>query len=508
MKKKFAFLLLLCLFYASIASGAVRNATSDIPLNNRYYYRLAERSLSISPSSYYTDNFKPASVREAEVLFNSSDEMQELFGIDDNTKQLGESASKYYDTDEFFGRGFKFIPVREIHLKSRYTSEEATRITGDFGEDNEKHFFNRASLSGSIYLNRFIMGDYTLSVHNNTEKTKVEFERAKVKFATKHVAYVGALDNLQIGPGFFGQLTVSDNISPQKFAMIKTEIPYDWGVLGKFRYYIFNFWFDDNDRKNKDPMLIGMRFSLKPASWAEIAIVRTSFYGGSKHPSYGFSDYWDLLTASKENSGDKHDSDQFTGAELSIYLPFLKNFSFFKGGKIYAEYNWNDVVAPWQEEDKGKKFKLLGESRIFGIFLTTGKTDIRVEYASISLLTYDHHLYAPEGYTIDNYLIGHQIGRNSTGTFFEIYTELTDNFHPYVRASFIKKGKRESATKQYEEQYSIGAVTFIKKNFELETFMRLIMQNKENISPHVLKYDYSGKKIRNYLGGFDLKYYF
>lgn len=507
--KRFALLLAFVLVLFSLpAFGAGRYATSDIPLTNRYFYRLAERSMAINPSIHYTDNFKPVSVREAEVLFSNSKELKDLFGDDAATEEFAEKAGKYYGTDEFGKSGFRFIPVREITLKNRYVSDEGMQVTGDFGEDIGDDVFNRASLSGSVYLTNFLSADYTLGVYRNSDETEVEIERAKFKLAGKHNAYVGAIDNLQIGPGYFGQLIMSDNIRPQKFAMIKTELPYNWGFLGQFRYYIFNFWFDDDDRKNKDPQLIGIRFSLKPADWLELAVSRASFYGGSEMPSYGLSDYWDMLTAKDENSGTEHDTDQFLGAEMSVYLPLLKKTGILKGGKLYVEYNWNDIVAPWQTEDKGKSLKLLGESYIYGLFLTTGKTDFRFETARISRETYLHGNYRPEGYSVEDYIIGHQLGKDNEGYYFEIYTELNDKVHPYFKASYVKKGTRNSAVKQKEQQYSAGAEVFIGSDYELNAFVRYIKQDKEDMDDRLFYYDFSGSSVKNYIAGFDLKYIF
>lgn len=495
-------------FTAFSAEASSRRATPDIPLMSKYYYRLAERSMSINPSEFYTDNVKPVSAREAEVLFNNSREMQELFGRDASTAYLSEKASKYYDVDALYGRGFSVDPLKEISLKSRYISEEGMTPANDFGEPMGEDLFTRASLSGSIYFGKNLSADYTLGVYNNSEETKLEVERAKIKLAGKHNAYIGAIDNIQLGPGYFGQLMIGSNISPQRFAMIKTEIPYNWGFLGKFRFYLFNFWFDDDDRKNKDPMLLGMRFSLKPASWLEVSLSRTSFYGGSEMPSYSWGDYWDLITAKEENSGSDWDSDQFVGADLSVYMPFLKKTGFLQGGKFYIEYNWNDLIAPWQDEDEGSKFQLIGSSYLYGFFLTTGKTDFRFEYVSVSKHTYLQYNYAPEGYSVENYIAGHQIGKDSRGVYFEIYTEMNDMFHPYFKASFAKRNRNISSNMQKEQQYTFGTEMFFGRNIEADAFVRLIKQDKEDLDPRLFYHDFSGGSTENYIVGFDIKYMF
>jgi hypothetical protein len=509
MKKIVGIIASALLFTSLVSEASSRRATADIPLTNGYYYRLAERAMSINPSEFYTDNVKPVSAREAEVLFNNSSEMQELFGRDQSTAYLSDKAMKYYNVDNLDTRGFDIEPLTHVSFKARFISEEGMQSTNDFGEPMGDDLFARVSLGGSIYFGKNLSADYTFGVYNNSEETKLEVERAKIKLAGKHNAYIGAIDNIQLGPGYFGQLMIGSNISPQKFAMIKSEIPYNWGFLGKFRFYIFNFWFDDEDRDNKDPMLLGLRLSLKPTSWLEMSLSRSSFYGGSNMPSYSLDDYWDLVTAKEENSNSDWDSDQFVGADLSVYLPFLKKTGFLQGGKFYIEYNWNDLRAPWQDEDEGRNFKLLGSSYIYGLFFTTGKTDFRFEYVSVSALTYLQHNYAPEGYSVEGYIAGHQIGRDNKGIFFEIYTELNDRIHPYFKASFIEKNKSAlNNNKQKEQQYTLGAEMFFGKNIEADGFVRLIKQDKEDLDDRIFYYNFSGDSEENYIVGMDLKYYF
>jgi hypothetical protein len=504
-----AYLVILCiLVFARSGESFVRYATSDIPLASKYFYRLAERRMAMSPSVYFTDNFAPFSGRESEFLFKNDKEYRKLFGNDSVPDGISEAASKYYNPRELSGRGFDFIP-RSVMFKGRLLSDnEKVQSVSDFGDEAEEDLYGRLSFGGTFYAGKYLMADFSVAVVNDGEDTEAELENVKLKIADRHSAYIFAKDNVILGPGRFGQLIIGNNISPQKFVMIKTEIPYNLGPLGMFRYYLFNFWFDDNDRRNKDPQLVGMRFSLKPADWIEITATRTSFYGGSEAPEYGFTDFLELLTAQSENVDSKWNTDQFADMDLSLYLPFLKRTGFLKGGKLYTEYNWTDLTAPWQEEDKGKAFSLHGTSFLYGLFLTTGKTDIRFEYTLIGNETYVHPLHNPEGYTVENYLIGHQQGRDSIGYHLEIYTELTDMIHPYLKVSQIERGVKYKTQLQKEQQYTVGTEVFMGKHIEGEAFFRWIHQDKEDLDSSTVNYDFSGGSVNNTVAGVTVKYLF
>ena len=121
----------------------------------------------------------------------------------------------------------------------------------------------------------------------------------------------------------FGNLLMSNNVQPENSVIIKTEIPYDWGVLGAFRWYAWHTWFDDDERYNKDPRLLGARVSLMPWNVVELGFTRVALYGGSKNESFdSLNAYWEMFTAVNENVGDNpYNSEQQASFDISVFLP-------------------------------------------------------------------------------------------------------------------------------------------------------------------------------------------
>jgi len=106
---------------------------------------------------------------------------------------------------------------------------------------------------------------------------------------------------------------------------------------------------------NGNDWLLGARISLAPWDIMEFGLNRTALFGGSKDPSF----------------------------VLSEHTPFAS-------GKVYLEYAFSDISAFWQPEDRHDNVFLqpLKDSYLAGLMLTTGDTDITLEYVATSRCAY------------------------------------------------------------------------------------------------------------------------
>ncbi|MGA1863187.1 hypothetical protein OWM07_09915 [Deferribacter thermophilus] len=489
------FISLLILFLSINVYAKIFKTTDTMSLDNDYFYRLIDRANAISPSKYFTDNFKPYSVRETIVLLNNDENLKELFVIDKDIEKISKKAKSFYSF-HYNNKKISFNPIQEANLKLDYSTKENTKFNNSFGAEYENTNYDlRLNVKGGLQIKDYFLLSYTFSLENNeNDDVKLSLYRFNIKKGVKHLSISFAKDNIVLGPGYFGNLLLSKNIKPELMVSIKTEIPYDLGFLGTFRWYMWHIWFDDDERVNKDPKLWGMRLSLKPADWFEIAGSRIIYYGGSGNPSYSsVSDYWKLFTAKDENTGNKWDTEQIVGADASLYLPFLKKTGFLKGGKLYSEYTWTDITAPWQTEDKGKDFALLGASYTQGLFLTTGRTDLHFEYTKISRINYNNHNFARDGYTDEKYLIGHYSGRDSKSFFAEIYHELNDKFHLFVGGAYIKRGLNLPEQQKVKIGY-IGTKYFFTPRIILDLKANYVKEDKVDTDPSPVYYNFVDDK--------------
>jgi hypothetical protein len=79
--------------------------------------------------------------------------------------------------------------------------------------------------------------------------------------------------------------------------------------------------------------------------------------------------------------------------------------------------------VPWQE---GKdQFRMVLDSLLYGMYLTTGKTDFRAEYARSERITYGPDKY-PAGYTYRGFIMGHPLGPDGRGIYLEASRRISD----------------------------------------------------------------------------------
>lgn len=501
-------LITLIIFLIAFSVSAKTYKTSDtVSLDNEYFYRLIDRANAISPSKYFSDNFKPYAERETIVLLNNDKMLKDLFGIQKELEEISNKAKSYY-TFHRDSSTFSFNPAQELNLNLNYGTKKDVQFYNSYGSEYNGTDYNlMLTWKGGLQLKDFLLLSYTLSVENNeNDDAKVSLYRFNIKKGFKHLSVALTKDNLVVGPGYFGNLLMSKNVEPELTSLIKTEIPYNLGILGTFRWNMWHVWYDDDDRVNKDPKLWGMRISLKPVDWIELAGSRVIYYGGDGNPTYSSpSDYWKLFTAKEENTGGKWDTDQLVGADISLYLPFLKKLGFLKGGKIYTEYSWTDITAPWQTEDKGKNFALLGASYTHGLYLTTGRTDIHFEYTKISKVNYSNHNFGRDGYTDEGYIIGHYAGRDSKSFFAEIYHEFNEKIHSFIGGAYIMRGLNMPKEQKVKIGY-IGAKYFINSNLLIDAKLNYTNEDMIDTDSSPVYYNFT-EDSRNYTQFmFNIKY--
>jgi hypothetical protein len=234
---------------------------------------------------------------------------------------------------------------------------------------------------------------------------------------------------------------------------IRTEEPLflPWGLdwIGGFRFTLFNGWLSDDNPSPadprygsgvdavKDPGLLGMRFSYHPTSWFDLGFSRTILFGGRGREVYDTpKDWWELFTARNENTlpgeSTRYDNDQYASFDVTARLPVLNGLGLLKSGKIYWEHGGTDLNAPWKHNEGWSPLiiDLLRLSDLAGLYLSTGVTDLRVEYALTHKAWYHNKNYS-QGYTYQGHPLGHHMGGDAQ----DWYVEVSRYFGPAWRAS-------------------------------------------------------------------------
>ncbi len=451
----------------------------NVPLDEEELYRNYERAIACGFAKGYSFGDRPIS-RETFIRL-----LGEVASHEDEAAQIiYEDSVEYFERDlplfglesdipsePYFWEPITTLRSRLFFLDSPLDFRRLENSDGEELEDGLNHFFD---LSGRGQVSTYVSFFYQVQLNNNREMNKISLKKGYGKFRWKNLALKAGRDSMWWGPGMRGAWTISNN--PREFNMIqlKTEapfrLPWIFRYLGEWRFDIAHLWPDDDHRVHSDPKILAMRASLMPFSWFEIAVNRATVYGGSGRPKYsGLDDWWKVITGVEEKIAGKFDNESYIGYEISLNMPFLKKLTrnIIKGGRLYQDRTSPDFVAPWV---KGyHEFLLIADSQLFGIYLTTGKTDFRAEVANSEIETYAPDLY-PAGYTYRRFIIGHPLGRDGRGYYLEVSRRFSKRFRAtgfYIKEDHGIKSEGEEEVREYglDLKYKIN---FRGENIELE----------------------------------------
>jgi hypothetical protein len=410
----------------------------DISLDEDELYRSYERAIACGFARGYSIGDRPIS-REAFIRLLGEVSLHE----DEAAQIIYEDSVDYFEKDlpllgldsgvpasPYFWEPITTVRDRLFFLDSPLDFRRLENSDGERLEAGLNHFLD---VSGRGQATKYFSFFYQLQLNDNRETDKLSLKKGYGKFRWKNLALKAGRDSIWWGPGFRGSWILSNN--PLEFYMIqlRTEAPFrlPWVFrrLGEFGFDFGHLWLDDDRRVHRDPKMFAMRVSYMPLSLFEVAVNRTTMYGGSGLPEpSGPGEWLDLLTGAKERSRRREfDSETFFGYEVALNMPFVKKLTrdVLKGGRLYQERASPDAVAPWQNSKD--TFRLASDSNLFGIFLTTGTTDFRAEYGESRFATYRPDRY-PAGYTYRGFIMGHPFGRDGRGTYLEASQRFSGNF--------------------------------------------------------------------------------
>ena len=316
--------------------------------------------------------------------------------------------------------GITLNPIQSLSLRTFYFGSDPgdtqyclENSEGDCLDEGPNVFVD---LGGGVRIGSRLSLHYKVQAKDHQLRTK----QAMVKLRTGIVSWEFGKDSIWMGPGYHGALLLSNHAEGFLLFKLETEDPFrlPWilSKMGDFNYLFFHGWLEDF-------RLMGHRLSWWPVSFLEIGANQTVIYESEKRFKV-----WELPKVffnSEENIGlstSRFNNDQRASLDMAVHLPFLRDVISLKTGKLYTEYGAEDLRAFWQKEDAfcpPVGFCFLGKGVIGGVFLTTGSTDFRAEYAQNSRGRFTHW-YNRIPFVNDGVLMGHHMGRDADDLFVEI----------------------------------------------------------------------------------------
>lgn len=505
-KKILLFLSLIqhCLFLSPVAFANSRFATDELSIANQYAYRLITRQMATNPAHHFSDNVKPISFREIAKLNSNNN------AIDISTQMTSQNA--FYSTaiqHESDSDGKLFQPIKEFNFHNTRSSKENANIYANFGERFDGKQLTAISAYGNFYFNNYFVASHETRLDSDKNSNTLSLYKFRLKSTYERYSLSYAKESLVLGPGHFGNLLLSNNVEPEITTMLKIEDPYKLPYLGYLRFYLWHIAYEDQNRVNRNPNLLGFRLSVKPNKFFEASLTRTTYYGGTNNDTVtSIKDIIKLITAEDENAETTINTDQLAAMDLSLYIPGIHKYSPFIGGKFYTERVWNDVHAFWQAEDKseGALFKLLGTSFLHGVFLTTGKLDFHLEYVKTTNFIYAHSNFGRDGLTDNAYIIGHFIGRDAKAYLSELYYEFTPKIHGLFQAGYLVHGLNLNK-QRHSTQYGTGVNYFHSNQWHVGLNINYIMSDRTDIDDSPVVYDFADQSNTEIQGLMKVTYF-
>lgn len=260
---------------------------------------------------------------------------------------------------------------------------------------------------------------------------RVNFLRSYLKIEGGIIGAEIGRDSFWWGPGRRGAWIITNNAQPFEIMRIYNPVPYSLRILGEIKFNMIygrtsetwiNYKVDGVEEKVfKKPHFGGMRLDFSPSVYLELGVSMAAHFWGRDHLS---------LDDIKEVFFPRHKAvnreetigpvtDRVASFDITLNIP--SPFQALKGIKIYTEYGGTDLSFVDRLYPR-----LTDVATLYGLYLDTGTTDVRFEYAQNldgdDTLWYTHGAFS-KGYTHKGDIIGHYIG----GAARDIYMKIT---HP------------------------------------------------------------------------------
>lgn len=461
----------------------------------------------------------------------SKDELFKVYSATEDHKNIDKYIEKDIATlNRFFIEPLSDIKLRLYYFNTTVPGKERYCIENTEGSCLDKGLTSFINFTGQGRVNENIVFFYEGQTKTSGEVKEASLKKAYIKLRTGKVTWEFGRDSLWIGHGYHGSFLLSSNAEPFLLFKFDTEEPFRLPLflskIGEFKYTIFHGWLDNFN-------ILGHRLGYKPIPLIEIGANQTAVYRTDK--GYKITDWPHILFSSEENvPGAYYNTDQRGSLDIALYMPFLSKIPPLKGGKIYAEYGGEDTFAWWQKEDRTWHgplgFEFLGQGIMLGLFLTTGQTDLRLEYSEnyrsypiffdwykkhgINYASKGERWYRDIGFLNDNVIMGHHMGPEAE----DLFIELRHRFKNFTVTGFYDRERHHlyekidqyhiyKTTPEIRNQYGLEVILQGWKQFELST--QIIYSRYENVDtdPSPLKINVNeGRNANELITGFSISY--
>lgn len=340
-------------------------------------------------------------------------------------------------TERQIGQSFEWKQMRfygewvSENIFTRFGRENTTSLL-----ENSRGFRLRDGFNGRWSFPSWVgAGDWlgitfhpAVRITADDSDTDLDFEEVSAKLAHRNVELKAGELNFWWGPGYHGELLLTDNTRPLPGFSLRSkrefEFPWKLKVLGKWQAQLFGARLEEK-RDVKHPFLSGYR--LEWAKWKRFvaAASHTIVWGGAGEDE-GLDTFFKVLDFTK--AGAQYERpDHLFGADARLFLPELSRWLKVSTGlELYGGFFAGDTrgfYIPARPSYVG--------GFVLSDFLSIPKLDFRFEGAQTDSSAYEHHVYT-SGTRFKNEFIGHHIGADADDFFIRMTKAFSFQDRPFV----------------------------------------------------------------------------
>lgn len=323
---------------------------------------------------------------------------------------------------------FSLKPVDRLQLGLAYANRRTSLVNAQ-GARLQDGFNNRVGVLSRGHIGDVLSFSLHPEFHGNEEFTAFRLISGYVKLTLFNVELEVGRDSLWWGPGYRGSMLLSNNAEPLDQIRLGTAepvvLPWLLQYLGPVKATFFVARLAEN-REFPDPYLSGIRLNIAPASFLELGFGRAVLFAG-KGRGTSASDFPRIFfTYGSDTPASPANTNNLLSLDGTLRIPNAGRYVFVtRDLMLYGEMGWDDTVTGFLVPDRPG---FLAGTLLSGL-LGSPDTDLRLEYAQTSTISYNHHIYRT-GYAYRGNVLSHFIGTDG----WSIYSRLIHRLTPELTA--------------------------------------------------------------------------
>ncbi len=313
---------------------------------------------------------------------------------------------------------FGTMLVGEKFLTSFDRQNSTSLIENSQGLRLKDGFNGRGTLPSWLSLGDWFAATFNPGLRGSEEDSDIDLdlEEASAKLAYWNLELKGGLLNFWWGPGYHGDLLLTNNPRPLRAFSLRTlrgfRLPWKLEKLGKWEAQLIGARLEEK-RTVKESFLTGTRFEWSPTRRLVVGASHLALFGGEGEEE-GFIDFLNALDPTEGGATEERANHLF-GADLRIFLAELARWIKVGSGlELYGEFFGEDTKGIYIPEF----VSYLGGFLITDLFSWPG-LDFRFEGVRVHKNAYEHFVHT-SGHRFKNEFLGHHAGPDSDDFFFRL----------------------------------------------------------------------------------------